>query len=41
MDAEKFLDFSVEAIEDEQDEQNANIVQLGCWGAGTEDDNYC
>lgn len=41
MDVEKTLDFSVEAVEDEQREQNANVVQLGCWGAGTDDDSYC
>ena len=41
MDVEKTLDFSVEAVEDEQREQNANIVKLGCFGADTDNDSYC
>lgn len=41
MDVEKCLDFSVDAVENEQDSQNTNIVQLGCWGAGSDNDAYC
>ena len=41
MDVEKILDFSVEAVEEEKAVQEVNTVQLGCWGAGSDDDNYC
>lgn len=41
MDVEKTLDFSVEAVEDEQDDQNINIVQRSCWGTIGDADYKC
>ena len=41
MDVEKSLNFSVDIVDLEQDTQNVDSVQLGCWGAGSDDDSYC